>query len=80
MEGAGTRMLTKESEPEPGFQQETDLMGFASSEAPPGCLGGTGLGEGGCLFREGESLVPVSREGCGWSKLGLCPGAERKAG
>lgn len=50
-------MLIKESEPEPGFQQETDLMGFASSEAPPGCLGGTGLGAGVCVFSEREEAL-----------------------
>lgn len=65
MEGAGTRMLIKESEPEPGFQQETDLMGFASSEAPPGCLGGTGLGVGGVFSEREEALSQCPGRGVG---------------
>ena len=58
-------MLIKESEPEPGFQQETDLMGFATSEASPGCLGGTGFGGGwgGVSFQRGRRPCPSVQGG-----------------
>ena len=76
-------MLIKESEPEPGFQQETDLMGFATSEASPGCLGGTGFGGGwgGGVFSEREeALSQCPGRGAGGLNEGCALGLERKAG